>query len=64
MLLEFLQSSDDVAADTGNWDRAALEPGSSPRRSIASLGPGKQHPCAGAKCYCAVRMTKASMFSS
>jgi hypothetical protein len=27
MLLKFLQSSYDVAADTGNWDRAALERG-------------------------------------
>jgi Family of unknown function (DUF5996) len=27
MLLEFSQSSYDVAVDTGNWDRAALERG-------------------------------------
>jgi Family of unknown function (DUF5996) len=25
LLLEFLQSTYDVAADTGRWDRAALE---------------------------------------
>jgi hypothetical protein len=27
LLLEFLQNTYDVAADTGNWDRPALERG-------------------------------------